>query len=71
MVSQLYNSETLEILNIFTRAVRLAQSRNRYELAYEISETTAMELLKQAFPHNRNFINRASILTNILKSNLA
>ena len=65
------NSETLKILNIFTRATRLAQARNSHEFSYEISETVAMELLKQAFPRNKDLINQASILTNILKSNLA
>gem|GEM_PF-3069718 len=49
----------------------MAQARNSHEFSYEISETVAMELLKQAFPRNKDLINQASILANILKSNLA
>jgi len=65
------NNETLEILNIFTKAVRIAQSKNQQEAVTEITETLALEFLKQAFPKNRNLINSLSITKNILRANQA
>lgn len=65
------NNETLEILNIFTKAVNVAKARNTKEFTCEITESVALEMLKQAFPKNKNLINSLAITKNILNANQA
>lgn len=62
------DKDALELLNMFTAAAQLAKAKNTSEFHLKMQETTLSELLKKAFPHLCDEINRRNIAKNILKS---
>ncbi|MCD7878772.1 MAG: hypothetical protein LUG16_02425 [Candidatus Gastranaerophilales bacterium] len=63
------DKDVLELLNMFTTAVQIAKSRNKYEYNINLNEAMLNELFKKAFPSMQNDINRQSIIKKILSQN--
>ena len=62
------DKDALELLNMFTKACKIAKSRNKFEFRLNMQEATLSELLKQAFPYLKDDINRNNIAKSILNN---
>lgn len=60
-------NNALELLNMFTKAARIAQANNTKSVHDEIDSTTLEEYLKTAFPHLKNDINMAVFLKGLIR----
>lgn len=60
------NNNALELLNMFTKAARIAQANNIHSIKEELDSAMLEEYLKKAFPHLKNDIDVAVFLKGLI-----
>lgn len=63
------SSNQYDLLNIFTKAAKIAKAQNQYTYNEEINDAVKLELLKQVFPQNKDLINILAVMKNITNAN--
>lgn len=61
------NNNSLELLNMFTKAARIAQANNNHSVKEELDSAMLKEYLKKAFQQLKNDINVAVFLKSLIK----
>ncbi len=56
------DNNAIELLNMFSRAARIAQAKNKPSVEEEVNDVLLAEYFKKAFPHLRNNINILGLL---------
>lgn len=56
------DNNAIELLNMFSRAARIAQAKNKPSVEEEVNDALLVEYFKKAFPHLRNNINILGLL---------
>ena len=61
------NNNALELLNMFTKATRIAQANNIHSVKEELDSAMLEEFLKEAFPHLKQDIDVTVFLKSLIK----